>query len=115
MEDKSEHIPLFNQKRRKLVHSVKRIYSSEITFTDPLTEDKRNFRIFKDSDIGLSPYWQNYIKESKADEDIPTDDELLTNATEFNRKNLHTALLQVYEQRNTSQKDLIHNLYLLSQ
>ena len=92
---------LFNRKR-KIVHSVKKIYASEIDLVDPLTFQTKKFRIFKDSDIGINEDWQKYLKESKADEDIPTDEELINNATKFVHNNLLESITYLYNNRDSN-------------
>jgi hypothetical protein len=91
-----------HNKRRKIVHSVKKIYASEITLIDPTSFEEKRFKIFKDSDIGINQDWQKYLKESKADEDVPTDDELLENATKFVHNNLLESISFLYNNRDSS-------------
>lgn len=101
---------LFNRKR-KIVHSVKKIYASEIELKDPLTSNTKKFRIFKDCDIGINEEWQKYLKESKADEDVPTDDELLNNATAFVHNNLIESISYLYNNRDSN---ILNNICYLT-
>lgn len=89
-------------KGRKIIHSVKKIYASEIALVDPLTYQQKKFRIFKDSDIGINQDWQKYLKESNADEDIPTDEELLTNATKFVQNSLMESITYLFNNRDSN-------------
>lgn len=104
----------FNQKRKKMVHSVKRVYASEIVFTDSLTNEKKAFRIYKDSETGINEYWQQFIKESQGDEDVPSDEELIQKATKHNLDNL---LLEMERLRNRKKGDpeLLENSRLLNE
>jgi hypothetical protein len=102
---------LFNKKRRKIVHSVKRIYASEIGFFNPTNErEQTKFRIYKDSEIGFNPDWQKYLRESKADEDILTDEELLSNAQKFTQKSLMESIMLVSSDKECS---YVNNLSFL--
>ena len=62
--------------KRKVVHSYKRIYSSNFILSDG--KKKREFRIFRDKDIGVYEYWQAHIHEAYNDEDVETDEEQKT-------------------------------------
>jgi hypothetical protein len=101
---------LFTMKRKKVAHSVKRIYASEIQFTDPLTQAKRNFKIFKDGEIGFGDHWQKYLHTSAADEDVPSDDELLKRAKRHTEDHLLEAMNTVFIRKEFEK---ISNLHLL--
>ena len=61
-------------KKRKPIHSNRRIYSSNFTLYKS-KEDIENFMIFRDKDIGIYEYWQAHIHEAHNDEDVETDEE----------------------------------------
>lgn len=59
--------------KRKVVHSMRRIYSS--LFILGKGKNQVQFMIFRDKDIGVYEYWQAHIHESHIDEDVETDEE----------------------------------------
>ena len=59
-------------KKRKPVHSTRRIYSSNY-FLYKEKGISESFMVFRDKDIGIYEYWQAHIHESRNDEDIETD------------------------------------------
>ena len=59
--------------KRKVVHSLRRIYSSN--FVLKKGNKKYDFMIFRDKDIGVYEYWQAHIHEAQNDEDFDTDEE----------------------------------------
>ena len=59
--------------KRKVVHSMRRIYSSHFILRKGKNQVK--FMIFRDKDIGVYEYWQAHIHETHNDEDIETDEE----------------------------------------
>ena len=59
--------------KRKIVHSLRRIYSSNFVLKKGKKE--YNFMIFTDKDIGIYEYWQAHIHETNNDEDFDTDEE----------------------------------------
>lgn len=77
-------------KRKKPVHSLRKIYSSCIFFNRPRKE-KEIFMIFRDKDIGVYEYWQTHIHESHIDEDIETDEEQKTVASNFSISEIEQA------------------------
>jgi hypothetical protein len=97
-------------RRRKIIHSVKKICASEIALIDPVSSDTKKFRIFKDCDIGINQDWQKYLKESKADEDVPTDEELLSNATSFVHNNIQESITYLYNNRDSN---MVNNICYL--
>jgi hypothetical protein len=99
---------LFNGKRKKVIHSQKRTYASHIQFTDPMNGDKKNFQLFKDADIGFNVNWQKYLQESKADEDVPSDDELIIQANKFSLMELKESFKLVKEEYHQ-----VHNIIYL--
>lgn len=113
MDDESQSITdsnIFGMKRKKMAHSVKRFYASDISFTDPATSKTKEFKIYKDSDIGIGEHWQQFLHNSNADEDVPSDDELVNRARKHCLDNLWEACLTVFKNKEF---DKIHNLYLL--
>ena len=69
-------------KKRKPVHSTRRIYSSNFILHKKKGISE-NFMIFRDKDIGIYEYWQVHIHESHNDEDVETDDEQKNIASNF--------------------------------
>ena len=71
-----------SMKKRKPVHSTRRIYSSNYS----LYKGKgisEIFMVFRDKDIGIYEYWQAHIHEARNDEDVETDDEQKALAMNF--------------------------------
>lgn len=60
-------------KRKKIVHSTKKIYTSILNFYGNGKEIK--FMVFKDKDIGFYEYWQTFYHNNNIHEDTETDDE----------------------------------------
>lgn len=81
-------------KKKKIVHSTKKNFYIILTLYDS-DGNEEQFPLFKDNDIGIYEYWQAHIVESKADEDIDTDDEQLEIANTFTSKELQDALLEI--------------------
>ena len=81
--------------KRKIVHSLRRIYSSNFV----LRKGKKdfNFMIFRDKDIGIYEYWQAHIHEAHNDEDFDTDEEQKKLAKCFTLGELKEALVFVKE------------------
>jgi hypothetical protein len=69
-------------KKRKPVHSTRRIYSSNFTLYKTNGGIER-FMIFRDKDVGIYEYWQAHIHETHNDEDVETDDEQKTLAQNY--------------------------------
>ena len=61
-------------KKRKPVHSTRRIYSSNY-FLYKGKGVSEKFMVFRDKDIGIYEYWQAHIHEARNDEDVDTDEE----------------------------------------
>ena len=61
-------------KKRKPVHSTRRIYSSNY-FLYKGKGISESFMVFRDKDIGIYEYWQAHIHETRNDEDVETDEE----------------------------------------
>jgi hypothetical protein len=101
----------FSEKRKKIAHSVKKLYASEVLFTNPVNQEKKAFKIYKDHEIGFGEYWQKFIRETKEDEDVPSDDELLQRAAKHNQDNLMEAFTQVMKEKKF---DLVHNISFLN-
>ena len=68
------HNAFSSMKKKKLVHSTRRIYFSNF-FLRKKNKKNISFMIFRDKDIGIYEYWQAHIHESHNDEDVETDDE----------------------------------------
>lgn len=69
-------------KKKKISHSTRKIYTSTLTCYNSNREEVP-FPLFTDSDIGIYEYWQAQIIESKADEDVATDNEQLNIAGSY--------------------------------
>jgi hypothetical protein len=69
-------------KKRKPVHSTRRIYSSNF-FLYKNKNDQEGFMVFRDKDIGIYEYWQAHIHEAHNDEDVETDEEQKNIARNF--------------------------------
>ena len=68
------HNAFSSMKKKKPVHSTRRIYFSNF-FLHKKKGEKEAFMVFRDKDIGIYEYWQAHIHESHNDEDVETDDE----------------------------------------
>ena len=79
--------------KRKVVHSLRRIYSSNFVLKKGKKEF--NFMIFTDKDIGIYEYWQAHIHEAQNDEDFDTDEEQKKLATCFTLGEIKEALVYV--------------------
>ena len=79
--------------KRKMVHSLRRIYSSNFVLKKGRKE--YNFMIFTDKDIGIYEYWQAHIHETQNDEDFDTDEEQKKLAKCFTLGELKEALVYV--------------------
>ena len=90
--------------RRKVVHSTRRIYSSNFV----LKKGKKNFNfmVFRDKDIGIYEYWQAHIHEAQNDEDFETDEEQKKLAKCFTLGEIKEALVYV---RDKSFEDCFMN------
>ena len=69
-------------KKRKPVHSTRRIYSSNY-FLYKKKGVTEKFMVFRDKDIGIYEYWQAHIHETHNDEDVETDEEQKKLASNF--------------------------------
>ena len=69
-------------KKRKPIHSTRRIYSSNYALRKK-NGTYENFMIFRDKDIGIYEYWQAHIHEARNDEDVETDEEQKNVAKNF--------------------------------
>ena len=81
--------------KRKIVHSLRRIYSSN--FVLKKGDKDFNFMIFRDKDIGIYEYWQAHIHETNNDEDFDTDEEQKKLAKCFTFGELKEALVYIKE------------------
>lgn len=69
-------------KKKKVSHSTRKIYTSTLTCYNSKRKEVM-FPLFTDSDIGIYEYWQAHIIDSKADEDVETDNEQLSIAGSY--------------------------------
>ena len=90
--------------KRKIVHSLRRIYSSNFVLKKGKKE--YNFMIFTDKDIGIYEYWQAHIHENNNDEDFDTDEDQKKLAKCFTLGELKEALCYV---RDKSYEDCFVN------
>ena len=83
--------------KRKVVHSTRRIYSSNFV----LKKGKKdvNFMIFRDKDIGIYEYWQAHIHEAQNDEDFDTEEEQKKLAKCFTLGEIKEALVYVRDKK----------------
>jgi hypothetical protein len=98
--------PLYNQKKKKVAHSVKRHYMSTINFTESETGNKKSFYIYKDGERGFSHKWQQMIRPVTMDEDVPSDEDVISNGTRRNLDELMQACQLVMVQKRI---DLVRN------
>ena len=94
-----------NLLKRKMVHSLRRIYSSNFVLKKGKKEV--NFMIFTDKDIGIYEYWQAHIHESQNDEDFDTEEEQKKLAKCFTLGEIKEALVYV---RDKNFEDCFVNL-----
>lgn len=69
-------------KKKKPVHSLRRLYSSSFVLKKNKKE-KEYFMIVRDKDIGLYEYWLTHIHHAHIDEDAETDEEQKIVANNF--------------------------------
>ena len=69
-------------KKRKPVHSTRRIYSSNYFLYKKKGVTER-FMVFRDKDIGIYEYWQAHLHEAHNDEDVESDEEQKILASNF--------------------------------
>ena len=93
-----------NLMRRKVVHSLKRIYSSN--FVLKKNRKDYHFMVFRDKDIGIYEYWQAHIHEAQNDEDFDTDEEQKKLAKCFTLGEIKEAFVYI---RNTNFEDCFVN------
>ena len=87
----------YKLRKKKVVHSSRRIYSSNFTLNKG--KIKVDFKIFRDKDIGIYEYWQTHIHEAYNDEDVETDEEQKRLAKCFTLGEIKEAF-QVIKNRN---------------
>jgi len=107
-EDNLQSLGFYDNKKIKQHHSVKRTYESDTLYTDPQTFKNHSFKIYKDRDIGMDAKWQSYLRESYADEDVPSDDDNISNAINYSYIQLWEGITQI-KNRET---DKIRNIAL---
>ena len=91
-------------KKKKLVNSAKKEYSSTIFLGEGTNIN--GFKIFKDKDIGFNKFWQQYIHENNKDEDVSTDEEQKKIAKDFCKLELADAINEI---KNKGWKEMINN------
>ena len=62
--------------------------------------DEVLFPLFTDKDIGIYEYWQAHIIDSKADEDVMTDNEQLTIASSYVAGEIKEAFEKIKKEGN---------------
>ena len=79
--------------KKKPVHSSRRIYSSNFILGSG--KNQKEFKIFRDKDIGVYEYWQTHIHENNNDEDVETDEEQKTLAKCFTLGEIKEAFMNI--------------------
>lgn len=51
-------------KKKKIAHSVKKVFSSFLSFTNTTTGIAYKLPLYRDNDVGINEYWQAHIIES---------------------------------------------------
>jgi hypothetical protein len=97
--DLLENSIYFQNQRRKLAHSVKRVYTSEIPFYNSINNEAVYFKVFNDIDIGFNKNWQELIHELDNDQDIPSDNELINDAKKHLLNELKNAIVLLKEKK----------------
>lgn len=92
-ENKENFNPIFAKKKQ--IHSVKKVFSSHISFDNERLKTKKNFMIYRDSDIGIGESWQKYLITNFYDDDIESDEEEIEKGTQM----CYTQLTQAINQR----------------
>ena len=85
------HNAFSSMKKKKPVHSTRRIYFSNF-FLHKKKGETIPFMVFRDKDIGIYEYWQAHIHESHNDEDVETDEEQKKIARNFSISEVKEAL-----------------------
>ena len=86
-------------KKKKVSHSTRKIYTSMLTCYNS-NHDEVLFPLFTDKDIGIYEYWQAHIIDSKADEDVMTDNEQLTIASSYVAGEIKEAFEKIKKEGN---------------
>ena len=94
-------------KKRKISHSTRKIYSSLLKCYN-FKNEEIIFPLFTDKDIGVYEYWQAHIIESKADEDVMTDDEQLMLAGAYIISEMKEAIECYVKEGDMSVKNLMY-------
>ena len=94
-------------KKRKISHSTRKIYSSLLKCYN-FKNEEIIFPLFTDKDIGVYEYWQAHIIESKADEDVMTDDEQLMLAGAYIISEMKEAIECYVKEGDVSVKNLMY-------
>ena len=88
-------------KKKKPVHSTRRLYSSNFILYKQKGVIER-FMVFRDKDIGIYEYWQSHIHESRNDEDVETDEEQKRIASNFSISEIKEAFDYIKLNRSDS-------------
>lgn len=65
--------------KKKKINSLQKSFSSEVSFYDDLSGNKKMFKIFRDCEIGITENWQEYQQIVFNDDDINSDNEEINN------------------------------------
>ena len=86
-------------KKKKIIYSTKKELFVFVSLFNDKGEEKK-FPLFKDSDIGISHYWQAKIVDSQIDEDYETDEEQKNVARYYCIKELKEAFQVLFNKGN---------------
>lgn len=87
--------------KRKKIQSYQKKYSGQISLLRP-DGHLQQFKVFRDEEIGIVPFWQAHITPSTQDDDVPTDEEDLKRSTIFVQLDLQNAMELIINQNQTS-------------
>mgnify|MGYP006976750866 CR=1 FL=1 len=85
-----EKTPLYLPNKK--VKKTKTFFQEKMFVLDKKLNQKIEFRLFKDSDLGIGKLFQNTLKESTIDDDCQTDSEQLALAQNYVKKQLREAI-----------------------
>ena len=71
----------YNLLKKRKINSLQKNFISEIEFYDEISNTKKNFKIFRDCEIGINENWQNFQQIVFNDDDINSDNEEIQNGT----------------------------------
>ena len=96
-ENKENYYPLINKKKK--IHSVKKEFSSHISFNNERLKAKKNFMIYRDNDIGIAEEWQKFLITNFNDDDIESDSEEIEKGVQLCFTQLSQAIIQKRNQK----------------